>query len=102
VTNIKIVGCDKDRSTHTENRWEIYFKLSAMPDGAWIRRINDLTRNDDIRIYGRVEVRAREKLLVVEADGSHTAEQIKEAIDQLLIEVNSPDDAAEQLGKLKF
>jgi len=103
MPDIKIIGYDKNRTTHTEQRWEICFQLSGNPNAAWVQSMKELIDPNEIKPYHTAKVIPNQRLLVVEASGDRTAEELKQTMDQLVSEVNkSQDDAMGQLEKLKF
>ena len=103
MPDIKITGYDKNKTTHTEQHWKLYFQLSGNPNRTWIQSMNDLMNPNEIKPYNKASIIANQKLLLVEAPGERTAEELKQAMDQLVSEVNkSQDDATAQLENLKF
>jgi hypothetical protein len=103
MADIKIVGYDKNKTTHNAQRWSLYFQLSDNPNSAWMQSMNELIDPNEIKPYDNAKIVPNQKLLLVEAPGSATAEQLKEAMDKLVAAANkSQDDATAQLEGLKF
>jgi hypothetical protein len=103
MADIKITGYDKNKTTHTEQRWNLYFQLSENPDSTWVQSFNDLINPNEVKPYDTAKIIPTQKLLLVQAHGERTAEELKQAMDHLVSEVNkSQDDATAQLEKLKF